>query len=146
MRKIRKPFGLTAWLVVIMLLTLSCNDDLDIRSDYAFDLEIMPVQKKIVQGETVEIRCRIVREGEYSEEHYSLRFFQTDGKGELRLDEGTLFAPNDLYPLDRLTFRLYYTSRCTDQQNIDIVIVNSTGRIIQKTLSWQNENSETNQE
>jgi hypothetical protein len=99
----------------------------------------MPVQKKIIQGETAEIRCRIVKEGDYAENRFYIRFFQTDGKGNLRLDDGRVLQPNDLYPLNNEVFRLYYTSGCTDQQNISIYIVDSFGQTVQKTFSWQNE-------
>lgn len=139
MRKIRKFLGITAWLIAMMLLALACSDDLDIRTCYVFDLETMPVQKKIIQGETAEIRCRIVKEGDYAENRFYIRFFQTDGKGNLRLDDGRVLQPNDLYPLNNEVFRLYYTSGCTDQQNISIYIVDSFGQTVQKTFSWQNE-------
>jgi hypothetical protein len=139
MRKIRKFLGITAWLVAMMLLALACNDDLDIRARYLFDLVCMPVQKKIVQGETAEIRCQLVKEGNYQDAKFYIRYFQPDGKGELRMDDGPVFAPNDLYPLIKEVFRLYYTSRCTDQQVIDVYIQDSFGQVIQKTFSFQNE-------
>ena len=50
----------------------------------------------------------------------TIRYFQPDGKGSLRLDDGMVLLPNDRYPLDREVFRLYYTSECDDQQSIDI--------------------------
>lgn len=58
-----------------MLLALACSDDLDIRKAYVFDLETMPVQKKIIEGQTAEIRCRIVKEGDYAENRFYIRFF-----------------------------------------------------------------------
>ena len=139
MRKIRKFLGITAWLVAMMLLALACNDDLDIRARYLFDLAVMPVQKRIIENETAEIRCQLVKEGNYQDAKFYIRYFQPDGKGELRMDDGTLFAPNDLFPLTKEVFRLYYTSRCTDQQVIDVYIQDSFGQVIQKTFSFQNE-------
>jgi len=139
MRKIRKFLGITAWLVAMMLLALACNDDLDIRSRYLFDLETMPVQKRIIKNETAEIRCTLVKEGNYQDAKFFIRYFQPDGKGELRMDDGTVFAPNDLYPLTKEVFRLYYTSCGTDQQVIDVYIQDSFGQVIQKTFSFQNE-------
>jgi hypothetical protein len=139
MRKIRKFLGITAWLAAIMLLAWACNDSLDIHKVYAFDLVCMPVQKKIVQGEVAEIRCQIVKEGNYQETKYYIRYFQPDGKGELRLDDGRVLAPNDLYPLTKEMFRLYYTSLCTDQQVIDVYVQDSFGQVVQKTFSFQNE-------
>ncbi len=139
MRKIRKFLGITMWLVAMMLLAFACNDDLDIRSCYLFDLETMPVPKRIVQDETVEIRCQLVKEGNYQDAKFYIRYFQPDGMGELHMEDGTVLAPNDLYPLTKEVFRLYYTSRCTDQQVIDVYIQDSFGQVVQKTFSFQNE-------
>ena len=72
--------------------------------------------------------------------------FQTDGKGELRMDDGTVFLPNDLYPLDRTTFRLYYTSHLTDQQVIDVYIEDNFGQVVQKNFSWQNDSGDSEEQ
>jgi len=142
MKKIKNFFGITAWLVAMMLLALACSDDLDIRTRYLFDLETMPVQKKIIENETAEIRCQLVKEGNYQDAKFYIRMFQTDGVGELRMDDGTVFKPNDLYPLEKETFRLYYTSRCKDQQVIDVYVQDSFGQVVQKTFSFQSERTE----
>lgn len=142
MKKIKHFFGITAWLVAIMLLAVACTDSMDINKVYAFDLATMPVQKRIVQGEVAEIRCQIVKEGAYQETKFFIRYFQPDGKGELRLDNGTVLSPNDLYPLSKETFRMYYTSNCTDQQVIDVYIEDNHGQVVQKTFSWQNDRGE----
>ena len=139
MKKIKTFFGITAWLAVIMLLASACSSDMDINKVYAFDLVCMPVQKKIVQGEVAEIRCQIVKEGNYQDTKFFIRYFQVDGKGELKLENGTVLLPNDLYPLGKETFRMYYTSLCTDQQLIDVYIQDNHGQVVQKTFSWQND-------
>lgn len=108
-------------------LLASCDKDLDIQQAYSFSLETMPVPKRIGVGETAEIRCTLVREGEYADARYTIRYFQPDGKGELRMDDGTVFLPNDRYPLERFSFRLYYTSRSDDQQTIDVYIEDNMG-------------------
>ena len=120
----------------------SCDNELDIKQAYAFRLETMPVQTRIVRGETAEIRCTLVREGEYDGARYTTRYFQLDGKGELRMDDGTLFLPNDRYPLTREVFRLYYTSRSDDRQVIDVYIEDNMGQITQNSFSFQNEREE----
>ena len=117
----------------------ACSDDLDIHQSYSFDLVSMPVQKRIAENETAEIRCELVKEGDYTQAEFFIRYFQPDGKGELRMDDGTVFMPNDLYPLNKTIFRLYYTSYCADQQVIDIYIVDNFGQVVQKTFSWQND-------
>ncbi len=139
MKRIKTFFGITAWLAAIMLLALACSNDMDINKVYAFDLVCMPVQKKIVQGEVAEIRAQIVKEGEFQDTKFYIRYFQVDGKGELRLDNGTVLLPNDLYLLEKETFRMYYTSHCTDQQLIDVYIEDNHGQVVQKTFSFQND-------
>lgn len=117
----------------------SCDKELDVQQAYKFELETMPVQKRIAVGETTEIRCTLVREGAYADARYTIRYFQSDGKGELRMDDGTLFAPNDRYPLERFSFRLYYTSRSDDQQTVDVYIEDNMGQIVQRSFTFQNE-------
>ena len=48
----------------------------------------------------------------------------------------------DFYLLEKETFRLYYTSASTDQQTIDIYIIDSFGQIQQLSFSFNNDNSE----
>lgn len=111
----------TAMLVALMAIALvSCENELDVQQAYPFKVETMPVPTRIVQGETVEIRCELRREGRFSDARYTIRYFQPDGKGTLRMDDGMVLLPNDRYPLDREVFRLYYTSECEEQQTIDI--------------------------
>ncbi|MCX4366341.1 MAG: TraQ conjugal transfer family protein, partial [Bacilli bacterium] len=50
--------------------------------------------------------------------------------------------PNDLYPLEKETFRLYYTSASTDQQTIDIYIIDSFGQMQLLSLSFNSDRSE----
>lgn len=85
----------------------ACNHELDIEQSYPFSIETMPVQKSIVKGETAEIRCTLKRGGYFADTRYTIRYFQPDGKGTLKMDDGTIFKPNDRYPLNKETFRLY---------------------------------------
>lgn len=114
---------------------LSCNTMLDIKQDYNFSFETMPVPSKIQNDETVEIRCRIIREGKFEGANYFIRYFQPDGKGYLKMN-GFTFSPNDSYLLSNDTFRLYYTSQCADQQKIDIYIEDNFGQVVQKSFSF----------
>ncbi|WP_296005023.1 DUF3872 domain-containing protein [uncultured Alistipes sp.] len=140
MKKI-KGFLMLALAAVGTLLT-ACDKELDIKQAYAFRLETMPVQTRIVRGETAEIRCTLVRAGKYDGARYTIRYFQPDGKGELRMDDGTLFLPNDRYPLTREEFRLYYTSASSDQQTIDIYVEDNFGQCEQLSFRFNNENEE----
>lgn len=100
----------------------------------------MPVQKQIKMSETAEIRFQLNREGYYEETKYSIRYFQPDGKGTLRMADRTGFLPNDLHLLPGETFRLYYTTASTDQQQIDVYIEDSFGQVEQLMFAFNNEN------
>ena len=123
-------------------LLASCDKDLDIQQAYPFSIETLPVPKRLKVGETAEIRCRLVRGGYYQPTAYQIRYFQPDGKGKLEMDNGTVLLLNDLYPLEKETFRLYYTSASTDQQTIDIYIIDSFGQMQQLSFSFNNDSSE----
>lgn len=138
-------FVLGLMLTGVMCL-VACNSKLDVQQVYEFDMATLPVQNKIVMGDEAEIRCELIREGEYQETAYYIRYFQPDGKGQLRLEDGTVLLPNDLYPLEKEEFRLYYKSLSTDQQTINVYIVDSHGQTIQKTFSFNNESQDKGEE
>ena len=139
--KIKRILALAAWFGAICMLLLCCSDELGVKQFYDFDLKTMPVQKRITVGQTAEIRCELVCEGNYEDAKFFIRYFQPDGKGILRLDDGRQLHPNDLYLLRNAVFRLYYTAQSNDRQVIDVYIENNAGQVIQKTFSFQNENS-----
>ena len=131
--------------LLIACIVCACNDTLKIQQKYSFDLQTLPVPKRIARDETVEIRCQIVKEGDYSGAKYQIRYFQPDGRGELRLDDGRRLTPNDLFLLKKDVFRLYYTSRCTEAQNIDVYIEDTFGQVVQKRFSFS-DNTEKGKE
>ena len=105
-------FMLTACCMAFSFLGLvACDNELDIRQEYPFAVESMPVADEITDGETVEIRLEIKPEGNFAGTVYTLRYFQPDGKGSLKMEDGTVLKPNDRYLLNEWKFRLYYTSQ-----------------------------------
>lgn len=103
----------------------------------------MPVPSTIAKNETVEIRFQINREGDYKETKYYIRYFQPSGKGILKMADGTIFTPNDRFPLESEIFRLYYTSTSTDQQTIDIYVEDSFGQVEKITFNFTNQNDDS---
>jgi len=79
-------------------LHLACNQELEVQQAYDFTLETMPVQKDIRRGETAEIRCSLKRDGCFSGARYTLRYFQSEGRGMLRLDKGAALKPKTAIP------------------------------------------------
>ena len=122
----RKNFN-SLWAVGALLIggfcLSACNNELDVQQVYEFEVQTMPVRKEIKEGETVEIRCTITEKGSFTDNRYIIRYFQSEGYGELRLGkEGAVFLPNDKYPLPDKEFRLYYTSRSNESQAFEFVI------------------------
>lgn len=149
MNTLNKKRGMAGLLSVLLLglaacLTTACDDGMDVQQAYPFTVETMPVPTRIVKGETVEIRCELKREGRFSDARYTIRYFQPDGKGTLRMDDGMVLLPNDRYPLDREVFRLYYTSECEDQQSVDIYFEDNSepAQLCLLTFDFNNENKE----
>ncbi len=136
----------TIWVMGVLTLAVfclsACDRDLDVQQSYPFTVETMPVQKDIVKGQTAEIRCTLKREGRFEDTHYTIRYFQPDGKGTLRMDNGTVFKANDRYPLTKDVFRLYYTSASTDRQTIDVYVEDSFGQTVKLSFSFNNEKNE----
>ena len=139
MKKMIESMIIAGGMLVALLYMTACSDKLDVQQMYEFDLATLPVQTTIVKGEEAEIRCQLVRSGEYQDTKYFIRYFQPTCKGELRMENGTVLLPNDLYLLPEETFRLYYRSFGTDQQKIDIYILDSFGQVVQKSFAFNNE-------
>ncbi len=93
----------------------------------------------------MEIRLEIVPEGDFSGTVYTLRYFQPEGKGRLKMEDGTVLKPNDRYLLGEKRFRLYYTSESADgAQTIDLYFENNWGSLQQLTFDFNAENGGEN--
>jgi len=112
--------------------SVSCDDDMDIQQSYPFTVETMPVPNKVTKGQTVEIRCELKKTGDFANTLYTIRYFQFEGEGSLKMDNGITFLPNDRYLLENEKFRLYYTAAGDEAHNFIVVV-----EIISETpLSW----------
>ena len=139
----KKKILSTIWVMGVLTLAVfclsACDRELDVQQSYPFTVETMPVQKDIIRGQTAEIRCTLKRGGEFADTRYTIRYFQPDGKGTLRMDDGTVFKPNDCYPLTKDLFRLYYTSLSSDRQTIVVYVEENMGGMQRLTFSFNNE-------
>ena len=118
----------------------SCDDELDIQQSYPFTVETMPVPNKVTKGQTVEIRCEMKKEGNYTNALYTIRYFQFEGEGTLKMDNGITFLPNDRYLLENEKFRLYYTSGCSEAQNFIVVVEDNFGNAYELEFDFNNQN------
>ena len=119
----------------------SCDDELDIQQSYPFTVETMPVPNKVTKGQTVELRCEMKKEGNYANALYTIRYFQFEGEGTLKMDNGITFLPNDRYLLENEKFRLYYTSGCSEAQNFIVVVEDNFGNAYELEFDFNNQNA-----
>lgn len=146
MRKVIYQLLAGCYIVVALVLVTACNDKLDIETKYPFTVETMPVPKKLKVNETAEIRCELKREGRWEDARYTIRWFLYDGKGTLKLDDGTVLLPNDRYPLTKETFRLYYTSQSDDQSSFSVWVEDSDKQSVEMSFDFNNDNDENKEE
>ena len=136
----------TIWVMGVLSIAVfclsACDHELDIQQAYPFTVETMPVQKHIAKGQTAEIRCMLKRQGRFEDARYTIRYFQPDGRGRLKMDNGIVFKPNDRYPLTKEEFRLYYTSASTDQQTIDVYVEDNFGQTAKLSFEFNSQKYE----
>ncbi|WP_181215397.1 DUF3872 domain-containing protein [Phocaeicola faecicola] len=121
---------------LLSALMVSCDSELEVQQSYPFSVETMPVPKELEKNETAEIRCELKSEGDFDGTIYTIRYFQYDGEGSLKLDNGLEFKPNDRYLLENRKFRLYYTSLCEEAQNLIITVEDNWGNTIDIELDF----------
>ena len=123
----------------------SCNDDLDVQQSYPFTVEVMPFTEKIVKGQTVELRFEIQPEGNYTNTLYTIRYFQYDGEGSLRLVDGPVLVNNDRVLLESKTFRLNYTAKSSGEHRYLVVVEDNFGSTPwERTFEFNNKDKEDN--
>ena len=123
----------------------SCSDDLDVQQSYPFTVEVMPFTDKIVKGQTVELRFEIVPEGNYTNTLYTIRYFQHDGEGSLRLVDGPVLVNNDRVLLESKTFRLNYTAKSSGEHRYLVVVEDNFGSTPwERTFEFNNNDKEDN--
>lgn len=148
-RKVKRNIIKTFAALCLGLLSIgftACDDDLDVTQAYPFTVETMPVPKELAQGETAEIRCELVREGEFDGAVYTIRYFQYDGEGTLKLDNGLVLQPNDRYLLENGKFRLYYTSECDESQSLTITVEDNFGNKYEWETEFNNDSDAETEE
>lgn len=127
-------------MAVAMAGLTACDDELEVQQAFPFTVELMPIPNKVTKGETVEIRCELVAEGKTDNTIYTIRYFQFEGEGTLKMDNGIVLQPNDLYLLEKEIFRMYYTSECDESQNFIVVVEDNYGQLYEMEFDLNNEN------
>ncbi len=118
-------FGFLIAVCAIAVSLTSCSNDLDVQQSYPFTVEVMPYADKIAKGQTVELRFEIKPEGNYANTLYTIRYFQYDGEGSLKLVDGPVLVNNDRVLLESKTFRLNYTAKSDEAHKFLVVVEDS---------------------
>lgn len=129
-------------MAVAMAGLTACDDELEVQQAFPFTMELMPIPNKVTKGETVEIRCELVAEGKTDNTIYTIRYFQFEGEGTLKMDNGIVLQPNDRYLLEKEIFRMYYTSECDESQNFIVVVEDNYGQSYEFEIDLNNENAD----
>ena len=127
-------------MAVAMVGLTACDDELEVQQAFPFTVELMPIPNKVTKGETGEIRCELVAEGKTDNTIYTIRYFQFEGEGTLKMDNGIVLQPNDRYLLEKEIFRMYYTSECDESQNFIVVVEDNYGQSYEMEFDLNNEN------
>ena len=135
-------FGFWAILFALVFSLTSCSDDLDVQQSYPFTVEVMPYADKIANGETVELRMTIVPEGNYTNTLYTIRYFQYEGNGSLKLVDGPTLLNNDRVLLESKQFRLNYTAHSSESHELLITIEDNYGTRWEQTFEFNNNDSD----
>lgn len=129
-------------MAVAMAGLTACDDELEVQQAFPFTVELMPIPNKVTKGETVEIRCELVAEGKTDNTIYTIRYFQFEGEGTLKMDNGIVLQPNDRHLLEKEIFRMYYTSECDESQNFIVVVEDNYGQSYEFEIDLNNENAD----
>ena len=88
----------------------------------------------------MEIRCELKKEGDFANTLYTIRYFQFEGEGKLKMDNGITFLPNDRYLLENGKFRLYYTAEGNEAHNFIVVVEDNFGNSFELEFDFNNRN------
>ncbi len=116
------------YIVAALVLVTACNDNLDIQQAYRISIRnTASTQKLNVRGNRPKYAADWCVAANYQPTAFSIRYSQPDGKGKLEMDNGTVFLPNDLYPLEKETFQaLLLTLGIEPTSTTDCTFISST--------------------
>ncbi|MDR2970073.1 MAG: DUF3872 domain-containing protein [Tannerellaceae bacterium] len=137
----RKCFSYILFTLLLAAIACACNDDIDIRQDYGYSVETLPLPKSLEPGETVDLEFSILREGYYSETQFRFRYFVSEGEGALTC-KGQPISVNRFQEIDADDFVLTWQCLTDEAQRLDFVFEDSFGKRIEYTIEFASEQTE----
>lgn len=147
MKKTLSYFLYTLLLAAIACASSSCSDDgLDIKQDYSYTVETLPLPKSLKKGESVDLEFSIVREGNYDGTTYQFRYFQSEGEGLLTTDKGQSIPVNRFQPIASDDFVLTYTNLAEEQAQLDFVFEDNFGQRVEYSVTFAGKRTDDKEE
>ena len=122
--------------LLLSVVVCACNDDLDIKQDYGYSIETLPLPKSLKQGQTVALECSIIRQGYYTGTSYKFRYFQSEGEGTLKNDKGKTLVMNRFHAIASDNFVLNYKCLLEEQQQLDFVFEDNFGQRVEYSITF----------
>lgn len=132
--------------LLLSAVVCACSDDLDIKQDYGYSVETLPLPKSLAKGETVDLEFSIVREGHYEGTAYKFRYFQSEGAGTLTDATGKLIPVNRFQNIISDDFVLTYQCTCEEQQQLDFVFEDNFGKRMEYALTFTSKRTDQKKE
>jgi hypothetical protein len=134
-----------SYITLLLLTATACNDELSIRTNFDFEVSVLPYYTTVAINEPVELRLEIKssKDGSYDDTKYFMRYFQYTGKGTLVEETGVVFIPNDAYPVYKKPFRFYFTPTSGQTHQLELTFYDSFENIHALTLNFTTEEEPT---
>lgn len=143
MKKFASYFLYTLLLAAIACACSSCTDDgLDIKRNYGYTVETLPLPKSLKKGESVDLEFSIVREGNYDGTSFMFRYFQSEGEGLLTTNKGQIIPVNRFQPIASDNFLLTYTCTAEEAQQLDFVFEDNFGQRVEYSVQFAGKRTE----
>lgn len=147
MKKTLSYFLYTLLLAAIACASSSCSDDgLDIKQNYSYIVETLPLPKSLKKGESVDLEFSIVREGNYNGTSFKFRYFQSEGEGILSTDKGKIIPVNRFQSIVSDDFVLTYINLAEEQVQLDFVFEDNFGQRVEYTVQFAGKRTDEGKE
>lgn len=111
------------WITVVVLLfgIPESSGDNDLQQSFPFTVEVVPCSDEITIGENVDLHFRIKPHRDYKNTTYTIRYYQNDGEGTLKLVDGPMLCGHRVH-LDSRTFHLNYTANSSEAHKFLVIV------------------------
>lgn len=141
-------------LLVPAFLLGGCNDQIEVQQHYDFAIGTWHLPEKVPQGEAVEIRITLRRQGDFKGAAYDIGYIQLQGRGLVQDEAGTRLVDREQVPLRTLAqiddrdpcaqvFTLYYVGLTDKKSEVTLFVVDNFGLRREVVIAFDVEKTES---